>query len=274
LGGHALNASITSDMFDYYFRPGREEKLRLFAEHGFEHLHWCDDWNADVFYTRGEMELYRRLIESAGFRCIDVHGTATEAIRIDTSDEALLERYLVLLENRVEFCYAIGGDAVVIHPPGVEEVGLSLRLERSKRVLDGVRPLCEELGVSLAVENVYRSDEKILEYYFEAYPPEYVGFCFDSGHANVNGNLKRLYGFGGRLRALHLHDNRGERDDHQPPFWGTLDWGEVMGWIRDSRYRKPINFEITHNPEFYGGTMEGFLGLAVRSVRKALALHS
>ena len=267
-----LNASITSDMFDYYFKPGREEKLRLFAEHGFDYLHWCDDWNVDVYYTRGEMELYRGLVESAGLKCMDVHGTATEAIRIDASDEALLERYVMLLENRVEFCYAIGGDAVVIHPPRVEEDGLSQRLERSKRVLDRMRPLCEELGVFLAVENVHRSDEKILEHYFEAYPPEYVGFCFDSGHANIHGNMRALYGFADRLRVLHLHDNKGKKDDHQPPYWGTIDWDEVMDWIGGSGYRKPLNFEIAHDPKLFNGMMKEYMEHSVASISRVMDL--
>ena len=72
-----MRASITSDMFNYSLKPGMAEKLRLFREHGFEYLHWCDDWNNDRLYTREEMSLYRWLVASAGLTCLDVHGTAT-----------------------------------------------------------------------------------------------------------------------------------------------------------------------------------------------------
>ncbi|MFQ6095393.1 MAG: sugar phosphate isomerase/epimerase family protein, partial [Candidatus Bathyarchaeia archaeon] len=111
---------------------------------------------------------------------------------------------------------------------------LNRRLNRSLQVFETARPLCEDLGIVLAVENCYPSDEKVLEYYFDRYPPEFVGFCFDSGHAHVNRNVDRLFRLGDRLKALHLHDNRGETDDHQPPFWGTISWSEVMQWIKES----------------------------------------
>jgi sugar phosphate isomerase/epimerase len=268
-----MMVSITSDMFNYSFNPGMEEKLRLFADHDFDYLHWCDDWNNDVFYTREDMALYRRLVESSGLKCLDVHGTATSTIRIDSESEDEWRTYKKLLENRIEFCSQMGGDAVVVHPPRVEGEGaLSLRLERSLRTLDSVKPLCDDLGIAIAVENVYRSDEMILALYFERYPPEFVAFCFDSGHANINGNLGALSGFADRLKVLHLHDNKGEKDDHQPPYWGTIDWGEVMGWIGGSGYGKPLNFEIAHDPELFEGTMEEYMEHSVASIRKVLDL--
>ena len=261
-------------MFNYSFKPEMESKLRLFADYGFEYIHWCDDWNSGVLYTQQNIELYRQLIESAGLKCIDVHGTATDTIRIDAEKEDAQDKYIQLLKNRIEFCSGTGGDAVVIHPPSDEggSKRLNRRLDRSLQIFDSVRPLCEDLGIVLAVENCYPTDEKILEYYFDRYPPEFVSFCFDSGHAHINRNLDHLLSFGNRLRALHLHDNRGKEDDHQPPFWGTITWEEVMQWIKECGYTKPVNFEITHNPEFFNGPMEEFLDYTVRSIRKALDL--
>jgi len=261
-------------MFNYSFKPDTRRKLQLFADYGFEYIHWCDDWNNDVFYTQRDIELYRQLIESAGLKCIDVHGTATKTIRIDAEGKDELNKYIKLLKNRIEFCSAVGGDAVVIHPPTDKGGDEKLRwsLNRSRQVFESVRPLCEDLGIVLAVENCYPFDKQILEYYFGMYPQEFVGFCFDSGHAHVNGNLIHLLKFGGRLKALHLHDNKGESDDHQPPFWGTINWEHVMRWIKHSGYKKPINFEITHNPRLFNGTMEEFMEYTVRSIKKVMAL--
>jgi sugar phosphate isomerase/epimerase len=268
--------SITTDMFNSSLGLGIERKLRLFAESGFEYIHWCDDWNNDVLYAKEDIELYHRLVESYGLKCIDVHGADTGTIHIASEEEVALDEYIQLLKTRIEFCSAVGGDAVVIHPP-TDDGGsrtLSWKLDRSLRVFESVRPLCEDLDVVLAVENCHPSDEKVLRYYFERYPPEFVGFCFDSGHAHLNKNLDELLKFGDRLRALHLHDNRGMEDDHQPPFWGTIDWERVTRWIERSEYQKPLNFEILHDPRFFEGTPEGFLDYTVRSIRKILALIS
>lgn len=298
IDAYAQKASITSDMFDYSFKPEKKRKLQLFADCGFKYINWCDDWYGEILYTKQNIELYRQLIESFGLKCIDVHGCETETILIDAEEKDAFDKYIRLLQNRIEFCSAIGGDAVVIHTPSVIEWGrdyidytkqnielyrqlvesqggserLSWKLDRSLHVFESVRPLCEDLGIVLAVENCYPFDEKSLEYYFERYPPEFVGFCFDSGHAHLNEDLDLLLKFNDRLKALHLNDNRGREDDHQPPFWGTIGWERVMQWIECGGYRKPINFEITHDPTFFEGTMEEFLDYTVRSIRKALAL--
>lgn len=266
-------ASITTDMFNNSFRLNMERKLLLFAESGFKYIHWCDDWDSELLYTKDNIELYCQLVESCGLKCIDVHGAETETIHIAAEEEDVLQEYVRLLENRIEFCSAIGGDAIVIHPPSDDSGSRSLdwKLDRSLHILESVMPLCEDLGVVLAVENCNPFDEKILGYYFERYPPEFVGFCFDSGHAHLNSNFDELMKFSSRLRALHLHDNRGKEDEHQPPFWGTIDWERVMQWIERSEYPKPINFEILHDPRFFEGTPEGFLDYTVRSIRKTLA---
>jgi len=274
VGGSLRKASITSDMFNKSFKLDIKTKLRLFAEYGFKYIHWCDDWNNEVLYSRENIGQYKRLIESSGLKCIDVHGTETSAVHIASEEENRLDHYVKLLENRIEFCSVVGGDSVVIHPP-TDDWGsrpLEWKLDRSLSVFESVKPMCEDLGIALAVENCYPYDEKVLEHYFERYSPEFVGFCFDSGHAHLNKNLDGLMRFSDRLKALHLHDNKGKEDDHQPPFWGSIDWERVMLWIEQSGYEKPINFEVSHHPELFKGTPEEFLDRAVRSVRKAMAL--
>ena len=273
-GGKRFTVSITTDMFNYSFKPEMEKKLRLFAEYGFEYIHWCDDWNNDIIYTQRDIQRYSQLIRSAGLKCLDVHGAATTTIRIDAGEENLLNQYVRLLENRIKFCSVVGGDALVIHPPSSEYRRdlLSQRLKRSLYVFEWVRPLCEDLGIVLAIENCYPTDEEVLKFYFERYPPEFIGFCFDSGHAHVNKNFDQLLKLVERLKVLHLHDNKGERDDHQPPFWGTIDWRRVIRWIKDNRYKKPINFEITHNPQFFSGNMHEYLKYSVDAIKRLINL--
>jgi len=268
------NVGIASDMFDYSIKPEFERKLRLFAEYGFEYIDWSDDWNTAILYSKEIMEFYRQCIESCGLRCIGVHGVSSSSIHVEAEDDQMFNKYVELLKNRVEFCSLVGGTVLVIHPPNVEgdSVRASRKLERSLRAFEGVRSLCGDLGISLAVENCYPSDAESLEYYFERYPPEFVGFCFDSGHAHVNGNFDRLLGFKDRLKALHLHDNGGREDDHQPPFFGTIEWERVMRWIGSAAYAKPINFEIVHKSKFFEDSMEKFLEYCARSIQKAMAL--
>jgi len=263
-----LRFSVTSDMFNYSFRPSLEEKLSLFRDHGFQHLHWCDNWNDDVLYTRDEMRQYARLIADAGLTCLDVHGTATHDIRIDSGYAAAHRIYVKLLRNRVEFCSEAGGDAVVVHPPHLHEPDLERRLGRASEALDAVRGLCRGCGVALALENCYRDDHLVLGRLLDEHSPEFLGFCYDSGHANIHGNFRQLNLFRERLLVTHLHDNRGDADSHQPPGWGTIDWEMVARWLEG--HAKPLNLEVTHSPDHFKGDARGFLE-AVRGSLKHLA---
>jgi sugar phosphate isomerase/epimerase len=250
-----------------------DAKFQFFKEYGFEFIHWCDDWNTGVFYTHRDIERFRQLLDSAGLQCLDVHGTATSTISLDSLDAKVINRYIQLLENRIEFCAAVGGDAVVVHPPNAREESdtLDSGLSRSLRVFEQVQPLCEELGVVLAIENCFPSDETILNYYFETYPVEFIGFCFDSGHAHVHNNFENLVKYADRLKVLHLNDNKGETDDHQPPFWGSINWGNVIRWIRESPYTKPITFEIIYRLNVSQGSMEAFMEYTLHAIQKVLA---
>jgi sugar phosphate isomerase/epimerase len=271
----ARPASITTDMFDYTFRPSMEEKLLLFRRNGFRYVHWCDDWDNERHYSRGQMEEFAEQLADAGLQCIDVHGTATRRARIDApaiEDHGL---YVRLLRNRIEFCAAVGGDAVVVHPPSQGRRGF-IGYDRLRRVVaafDAVCDLCAKKGVRLAVENMGNRSSfsvDVLEWFFRRYPREFVGWCFDSGHSHQAGDFEQLKAFGDRLIALHLHDNHAQVDEHQPPFFGTIDWSETMRWIDQTGYAKPINFEITHRDHLYDGTMHQYIRYVRDSVARAM----
>ena len=269
-------ASITTDMFDYTFGPTRTEKFALLRRVGFRYVHWCDDWDNERFYSRRHMDDLAETLADAGLQCIDVHGTATRRARIDAPDAEGRARYLRLLKNRIAFCAAVGGDAVVVHPPGEGRMGFvgRDRLRRAVQAFDAARKLCDETGVRLAVENMGNRSgysAKILEWFLDRYPPDFVGWCLDSGHSHQAGDFSHLQALGDRLIALHLHDNHGENDEHQPPFFGTIDWPSTMTWIKQTGYAKPINFEITHRTHLFDGTMQQYTRYARRAVVKAMS---
>jgi sugar phosphate isomerase/epimerase len=56
-----------------------------------------------------------------------------------------------------------------------------------------------------------------------------VKLCFDTGHANIEGGLaEALESVRDAVVTTHVHDNRGERDDHLLPYDGTIDWDVTL----------------------------------------------
>ena len=267
-----MQLSVTTDMFDYTFKPTKVEKLNLFKEYGFEHIHWCDNWNDDVFYTQDMMQEYANLLSDIGLVCLDVHGTATQTLSIDTFSPEHHREYIKLLENRINFCYHVGGDAVVVHPPPYHAPRLEERMSQSYKIIQSVEKLCIDKSISLAFENVRKDDHQILGEYFERYSPKFVGLCYDSGHANINDNLVEVMGLGERLMVTHLHDNKGEKDDHQYPGWGTIDWRKVSDWLKKTMHNKPWNLEVAHENQFFSGSMREYITLVCETTRETLSI--
>lgn len=245
LGVSAAEISITTDFYD----DGGpiEPRLEMFAEAGFTHVHWCEHWSRDFLYEDFYIEGVKRLLDRYGLKLLDTHGAQTASASPCSADETIRRKGIRLLENRIRFTRMLGGDCVVIHPPPGEASDPAKRGESwagLARSIERVARTCEDAGVRLALENAAVPRPPEFESLFRSFPPGVLGFCFDSGHANIAGETSLIEVLGDRLAALHLHDNRGARDEHAIPGDGTVPWGRIIQGIRAARYRKPINLEV------------------------------
>jgi len=96
------------------------------------------------------------------------------------------------------------------------------RIEEAARMLGA---LADEMGVRILFENTFRLVDPIIRA-FAASPSRSLGFLLDVGHANICGGIRELHAAmsaGGRLVAMHVHDNSGVRDEHAPLGAGTVD---------------------------------------------------
>ena len=145
--------------------------------------------------------------------------------------------------------------------------------ERVFRMLDELLPVAEKCDVIIALENSWscsNTAEALLEYK-EKYPTEYLGFCYDSGHANIMDNGRhhpgcvafdrwQRCGFAEpqwddkRLEKMlpyvvncHLHDNDGSADSHALPGNGNVNWDNIVNLLRQAPRLKVIQSEVKHS---------------------------
>lgn len=140
--------------------------------------------------------------------------------------------------------------------------------EATEAFLDELAPLAKELDVTMCIENLYdviadrltegpccdmvKCAERI-DRMNDEYKAEVLGFCFDTGHADlIHLDFERaITTLGERLKVLHIHDNDGLRDLHQIPFTFTktrenrsaTDWEGFMRGLREIGYNGVLNFE-------------------------------
>lgn len=145
-----------------------------------------------------------------------------------------------------------------------------LEWEKTEEFIHYLAPMAKEMGITLCIENLYNAlgnhmvegpccdVQKVVERIDRInaqYGAEILGFCFDTGHANLIG--LDFYDFitclGNRLKVLHVHDNDGVRDLHQVPFTFTktrentpsTDWDGFVNGLKAIDFKGVINFEAS-----------------------------
>lgn len=170
----------------------------------------------------------------------------------------------------MELCHFFECKSIVVHGfklaryLGTEEA----EWEATEQFLDYVAPMAKEMGITLCIENLYggiaehlvegpccdaKKAADRIDRFNERYNAEVLGFCFDTGHANLVGLdfESFLTTLGDRLKVLHIHDNDGVADLHQIPFTftktrenhTTTDWDGFVSGLSKIRYRHVLSFE-------------------------------
>ncbi len=148
---------------------------------------------------------------------------------------------------------------LVMHPGHVlDETWYSYRKSLADNLEAFARygELAAKYNVRIAIENMIEntpnrrycsSVEELIELHDELNDPLF-GICWDTGHAHLSkvdqpSALRRI---GSRLKALHITDNLGERDDHLAPYFGTIVWEPILGTLAEVGFEGCFTFEI-HN---------------------------
>ena len=126
-------------------------------------------------------------------------------------------------------CFIVGAEVdapVVVHPGYFAWKGeREAAIRQFRRSLGDLKKAAADLSVTFFVENMPAWD-----YFFLRYPDEIPlldgqGFALDVGHATLNGCLPAFLEH--PLAHVHLHDNDGKTDSHDPVGKGSIDFGPV-----------------------------------------------
>ncbi|WP_409344273.1 sugar phosphate isomerase/epimerase family protein [Paenibacillus sp. MBLB4367] len=174
---------------------------------------------------------------------LSVHSPIWE-LNIASARFDLLAQYSVdVYKECLAWSAHIGAEQMVLHP-SLYSTPLFLRKQSQQRSIDNLKRLGDEarkLGIDLAVENVGFRDGALFDQeefvrLFEEIPT--ITALVDVGHAHINGwnTPELLRALGGRLSAVHLHDNDGEDDLHQPVGEGTIEWQPIWDALKEMQH--------------------------------------
>ncbi len=248
-----------------------KELLGKITKAGFTHIHWCHEWDGDYIYSAYEMQQIREWMDEYGLRAKALHSTKGSRREISirgnhyrkdyTSDwEFNRKAGVELIKNRVDLAQCLGASEIVLHlyvpyiaiqeNPDVKENFY----ECVYKSMDELMPYCIQRNIRICLENLFDVPSKYMleswDRLFAKYSPEFLGLCFDSGHANIiwgNEMIQVLRRYADRLYAVHLHDNNGEADSHMIPGDGRIDWKSVMELLSESAYEGPLVLELINH---------------------------
>ncbi len=259
--------AITSDYFQSEGDP--QPYLKRIAEAGFTHIHWCHHWATDFLYSKPEVDQIERWLREYGLGLLNVHASHGKEKYWVSQTEYQRLAGIELVQNRIQMAARLGADVLIVHiPTTIPSYARAVWLVQIQKSLDELEPFARRHGIRLAVENMPGDDWEMLETVLPSYDPRYLGLCYDSGHANLQGNdFSHLEGLKDRLIAVHLHDNDGTGDQHKIPFNGTVDWQALCKVIASSAYQNMVNLEVQYGKS--GNTNEEeFLNAAYQAGEK------
>ncbi|NLK07317.1 MAG: sugar phosphate isomerase/epimerase [Firmicutes bacterium] len=168
----------------------------------------------------------------------------------------------------------MGANWLVIHPGSVKDgiwYSHAKSLKINVEVFKKYGELAAKHNVGIAIENMIESEnarryasstEELLEL-IDVLDDPLFGICWDFGHAHMAGvnQVEALKAVGKHLKAIHVADNHGKRDDHTAPYFGTIVWEPIMRALTEIGYEGDFTYEI-HN--FTNGLPRGMQETAIR----------
>jgi sugar phosphate isomerase/epimerase len=237
----------------YHVDLSPDDMVREFARSGWTHLELSDE-HAAALLRQGEPgavgEAFRMRAEDQGIRFPQGHLKLDADVTAESG-----EPLLSALKRWLDLFVAAGVRCGVIHPGGRptsspgEADGAARRVHEAR--VRAFSSLCEHVRgseLTICLENVSSAPavDDLLQVIGDV-GSRRLGICLDTGHLNLasRDQLSFIERAGPLLRALHLADNDGTRDQHLIPFGlGTVDWEGVCLGLARVRYRGLLNFEI------------------------------
>lgn len=164
-------------------------------------------------------------------------------------------RFLADTLRCVDACGAWGIPNLVVHSGYTRGLTKEETLESNKRFFLPLLERAEAYGTNILVENFDRmcidgmywiDNATDLLALIELVDHPLFHAIWDAGHANMqemsqDAELRLL---GSHVRALHIQDNRGDRDAHLLPFLGTMNLDAVMHGLLEIGYTGYFTFEV------------------------------
>lgn len=232
-----------------------------------------DDWKEHVLKAK-------EAADEHGFTFVQAHSPICEIRGKDA------EAGIIATNRSIEACEILGVKNMVIHSGFYDDWkradGSLAYYKANEPFFRALIPAMEKHGVNILFENsavsfcpnglFFPASAEELNGFVEFMNHPLFGVAWDVGHANLDARdqYKEITELGKNLKALHIHDNSGKRDEHTSPLLGTCDYDAIVRGLIDSGFEGYFTLEAT---AFFKANNNGQLAKADLEIKRdAVAL--
>lgn len=235
----------------YYFDLSPEDALREFKAHGFD--------SCEISFEHAYELMKRGDIKENGER----FGKFASDIGVEISQghlsyEAKLckPEGMEFLKKQIDLFLAMGVKNAVLHCDSLawrenETLSKDEKIQENCKAIGEILDYIKGEDMVICLENLISTDfvNSIdgLMYFMDKFNSKNLGICLDTGHLNLNDRdqVNFIRRAGGLIKALHLADNEGKRDQHLMPYGcGNVDFVSVIREMKALGYEGLYNLEI------------------------------
>ncbi len=225
------------------------EKFKLAKKCGFDGIEGSPMKDLDAARELG------RLARQAGVPIHSIVRGGWDAPFSDP-DPKVIDKGLATMETALHSAKALGADTVLLVPAIVNEnVSYAQAYKRSQRHIKKVLPLAEELGVVIAVENVWNKFLlSPLEFarYVDEFESPWLKAYFDIGNVILFGYSQDwIRTLGKRIVKIHLKDFKRRGYEWTNLLDGDVNWPEVRRALDEIGYDGFLTTELRGGDEAY-----------------------
>ena len=185
----------------------------------------------------------------------EVWGRTGPNAALDITEPVKSKRLAIVeeIKRAIEVSEAIPCKYLVQHLGASSEFD-ERRVDAAFSALEEINLFARQRGVDVLLENIpneFSTPERLVHFLDATHLK--LHFCFDAGHANLNGNVGAAFDtMRDRIRSTHLHDNDGASDQHLFPFFakaGSIDWKQLMRRFQPCANQFPLLLELQEDPE-------------------------
>ena len=259
----------------YLFIGDDENALRNilpeFAANGAKHVVLSDLLVSAIMHKYAFADTIQKYLDETGLTFVDSHAPFGWGIDMNSPVKSRRRENILRQKLALNIAQRFNVDTMTIHIGNdhrYPDTPLAEQVDLVAESLAELLPEAEKCGVVICIENIWSrlTTPDMLLKFKGMFPSDYLGFCYDAGHANLmtngkdypEGDANTTWGMFGEtpdwndpilekmlphIVNCHLHDNFGNEDSHMLCGKGNVDWKYVIPLLKTAPKLRNIQCE-------------------------------